>query len=165
MGRTLVIGIGREQRGDDAAGRLVLRALVDRVPPGVELVEEEGEAMALMERMEGFDTVHMIDACRSGAAPGKILRLEVSAAPLPELRFQVSTHGMGLVEAIELARALGRLPRRCILHAIEGQCFDFGAPVSPAVAAAIGELAQRLAAELAAAGRGGDGDARSRSGS
>jgi len=143
----------------------VLRALVDRVPPGVELVEEEGEAMALMERMEGFDTVHMIDACRSGAAPGKILRLEVSAAPLPELRFQVSTHGMGLVEAIELARALGRLPRRCILHAIEGQCFDFGAPVSPAVAAAIGELAQRLAAELAAAGRGGDGDARSRSGS
>ncbi len=165
MARALVIGIGQPRRGDDAAGRLVVRALAKRVPPGVELVEEEGEATALLERMEGFDTVHLIDACRSDAPPGTIRRLDVSAAPLPDLRFRVSTHGMGIGEAVELARALGRLPRHCILHAIEGECFDLGAPVSPAVAVAIEGLVERLAAELAAADRGGNADARGRSGS
>ncbi len=165
MGRTLVIGIGQERRGDDAVGRLVLRALAGRVPPGVELMEEEGEATALLERMEGYDTVHLIDACRSGAPPGTIRRLEVSAAPLPDLRFRVSTHGMGLDEAVELARALGRLPRRCVLHVVEGACFDLGAPLSPPVAAAVEELARRLVTELRDAEGEEKADARSRSGS
>ena len=162
MERILVIGIGRMERGDDAAGRLVVRALAGRLPPVIELREETGEAAHLLECMAGRTVAHLVDACRSGAEPGTIRRFDVSAAPLPRRDFELSTHGLGLVEAIGLARALDQLPRRCLVHAIEGECFDLGAPPSPRVAAAIEELARRLEAELTA---GGKADARNRSGS
>ena len=60
-----------------------------------------------------------------------------------------STHAFGVADAVELARALDRLPERLDVYAIEGASFAAGAPLSPAVAAAIDELADLLAAEAA----------------
>ena len=60
-----------------------------------------------------------------------------AATPLPRGALGMSTHGFGLAEALELARALGQLPRRCIVYAIEGASFETGAPLSPEVAAAV----------------------------
>ncbi|MFA6207521.1 MAG: hydrogenase maturation protease, partial [Methylocystis sp.] len=68
--------------------------------------------------------------------------------PLPRAAFGASTHGFGLAEALELARALGVLPPRCIVYAIEGEIFDIGAPMSPAVAAAVAVVADRLRADI-----------------
>jgi hydrogenase maturation protease len=47
------------------------------------------------------------------------------------------THGFGLAGAIELARALDRLPPRFVVVGIEAQGFDHGAPLSAPVLAAI----------------------------
>ena len=47
--RTLVIGIGHPDRGDDAAGRLVAERLRDRAPPDVRIVETDGEAGKLID--------------------------------------------------------------------------------------------------------------------
>ena len=55
-----------------------------------------------------------------------------------------STHLIGLADALELARALGRLPPRVVVYGIEGHRFGVGDPVSPAVAAAV----DRVVAEL-----------------
>jgi len=51
---------------------------------------------------------------------------------------------MGLAEAIGLARAMGRLPRRLTLYGIEARRFDFGAPPSPAVLRGVAEAARRI---------------------
>ena len=72
----------------------------------------------------------------------------MSEAPLPQGAFGVSTHGFGLHEAIELARALGQLPSHCVVYAIEGASFETGAPQSPLVAGAVVEVASRLSAEI-----------------
>ena len=63
----------------------------------------------------------------------------------------MSSHGLGLHQAIELARALGQLPGRCVVYAIEGASFEAGAPLSPAVAAGAVEATERVRAEIAAA--------------
>lgn len=148
-GRRLVLGIGNPDRGDDATGPAVVRRLEGTLPADVTLALEIGETARLLAQLEGAEAAYLVDACASGAPPGSVLRFDAAAAPLPQHAFAVSTHGIGLAEAIELARALGQLPARCIVYAIEGACFDAGAPLTPAVADAVIDVAQRIVDEIA----------------
>ncbi len=66
------------------------------------------------------------------------------AARSPPRVFRGSTHALGLGEAIELARALGRLPGRLLVYGVEGADFGTGEGLSPAVTAALGPLADEL---------------------
>lgn len=146
MGVT-IIGIGNPDRGDDAAGRLVAARLKDRVPGGVIVIELDGEMAALVDRLESSDRAILIDAALSGGEPGTIHRFDVVNEPMPASFGGFSTHGFGLAQAIELARTLGTLPARCTVFAIEAQSFDHGAPLSPAVTAAVEAVAARVLAE------------------
>jgi hydrogenase maturation protease len=147
--RTLVIGVGHRDRGDDAVGRIVADRLRHHGPAGVAIVDTDGEAGRLLDLFEGADRVVIIDAARSGAAPGTIQRLDAVGRALPP-DFAVSTHAMGLAESIELARTLGRLPPRCIVYAIEAASFALGAPLSPSVAAVVDKVVELAVSELAA---------------
>jgi hydrogenase maturation protease len=156
--RYIVIGVGNPDRGDDAAGPTVVRDLRNGVIAGpapvirsadIEIVEHSGEAATLVMQMDGAERVFLIDACVSGAPPGTIHRFDVDSAAMPTLVSAFSTHGFGLATAVELARALGQLPRRCIIYAIEGAAFEPGAPLSPPVAAAAVKVVHRLRAEIA----------------
>ena len=118
--RQIVLGIGNVERGDDAAGRTVVRLLQGRLPDDVEIAELEGEAMELLARFEGVDAAFLVDACWSGAPAGTIRRLDVNVTPLQQGIFSLSTHGFGLAEAMELARVLTQLPPYCVVYAIEG---------------------------------------------
>ena len=91
----------------------------------------------------------MIDAVRTGAAPGSVLRFDVGAGPLPvELRGPASSHLLGVGEAIELARALGRLPARIELIGIEGEAFTTGAELTEAAARGVEEVVSALLAAV-----------------
>ena len=91
---------------------------------------------------------------RSGAPAGTLRRLDAGAAPLPATwRTSSSTHAVSLGEVIELARILGRLPPRVLVHGVEGRGFELGAPLSGEVAAAIGPLADAVARDVATAVR------------
>jgi hydrogenase maturation protease len=150
-GRTIVIGIGNPDRGDDAAGRLAARRLAAVLPPAIEVSEHHGEVASLLAAIESAAAVYLIDACASGAKPGTVRRFDATSAPLPHETFGLSSHGLGLAEAIELARALGQLPPLCIVYAIEAGSVEPGGAVSPAVSAAIEETCERLRRELLAA--------------
>ena len=89
---------------------------------------------------------------RSGRRPGHVVTMEVDDVDASSAPRTVSSHGMGVFEAVGLARALGRLPRRLWIVGIEGERFDLGAPTSAAVLAGT-EVAARLVAER----WGGDG--------
>jgi hydrogenase maturation protease len=141
-----VIGVGNEYRSDDAAGLVVARALRDR---GVDAREQQGEPVALIEAFAGHDDVVLVDAVRSGAEPGTVHRVDVSDQPLPaELGRAASTHAVGIGEAIELARALDRLPARVVLFGIEAERFEAGTSLSPAVEAAVATLVDAIVAEV-----------------
>jgi hydrogenase maturation protease len=150
--RQIVLGVGNPNRGDDAAGRWVARLLRGRLPDDVEVAEHDGEATSLLVRFGGVAAAFLVDACASGALAGTVRRFDVSAAPLPQAAFGLSTHGFGLAEAIELARALALLPTHCIVYAVEGESFEVGAQLSLPVSAAVADVARRLAAEIAGYG-------------
>lgn len=144
---SLVIGIGNETRGDDAAGPLVARRVAEAARPGLRVIEAVCEPAALMDAWAGEARVFVADACAPLVQSGHIHRFDAHAARLPEALGAVSSHGIGLGMAIELARALNALPRELIVFAIEGADFAPGAALSPPVAAAIEDVARRILAE------------------
>lgn len=144
----LVIGIGNADRGDDGVGLAVARRLMMRRPHGVRVVEHAGESMSLLDCLSSADAAYVVDACVAGGPPGTIRRFDVAASALPHVAFGCSTHGMGLAHAVELARMLGRLPRRCVVYAIDGRRFEVGAALSPDVSTAAERVADLIRSEL-----------------
>jgi hydrogenase maturation protease len=146
--RRIILGIGNPLRGDDGAGRLAARLLRPRLPRKAGIVELRGEGAEVLRYLEDATEAFLIDACASGAPPGTIHRFDADKAPLPQMAFRFSSHGFGAGEALDLARALGILPKRCIVYAIEGRSYALGAPLSAPVLAAIHKVAERLANEI-----------------
>jgi hydrogenase maturation protease len=145
----LVIGTGNEQRGDDAAGLLVARAVQSRNLPDVEVRAGDFDPLEMIDLWKSAGSVILIDAMSSGRPPGTIDRFEAHEKALPAGRLlRASTHTMGVPEAIELARTLRQLPERLVVYGIEGKNFDLGDPVSAEVSLAIAELADRVATDI-----------------
>lgn len=147
--KRVLIGIGNELRGDDAAGLLAVRAIAGRLPPGWRAIEHSGEGASLLEALRGAEAAVLVDCTQSGAPPGTLRRIAADAASVASRLFHYSTHAFGVAEAIEVGRALGALPERLVIHGIEGACFTAGAPLSPEVAAAIEGLAAAVLADCA----------------
>src|SRR5579859_6692999 len=70
--RILIIGIGNEYRGDDAAGVAAARRIREAGLDGVAMIENNGDGAALIEAWKCADNVIVIDAVQSGAPPGAI---------------------------------------------------------------------------------------------
>ena len=100
--------------------------------------------MSLIEGWRDVDRLLLVDAMHSGAGAGAIRVVAAHEEELPPELRRPSTHLMGVAEAIELARALGRLPRETYVYAIEGERFDAGRGLSPAVTAAVGRVVELI---------------------
>ena len=146
-----LIGVGNRLRGDDAAGLEVVRRLRLAHPPGVVLIEQEGEPASLIEAWNTADEALVVDGISSGSAPGRLHRFDVTHAPLPAEIFNPSTHAMGLPEAVELARELDRLPGRLVVYGIEGESFEAGEGLSDPVQKTVEKLVLELYHELSGA--------------
>ena len=151
-GPAIVVGIGQLAAGDDGVGLAVARELAGR---GV-AVRESADASILLALLEAGHRVVVVDAVAGGGPPGSVIRLAPDAlgnGPTP-----LSSHGLGVAEAIALARMLYG-PRIVAEMAIIGIAIDrpraHVVGLSPAVAAAVCPAAA-LVAELASSEHGDD---------
>jgi hydrogenase maturation protease len=94
--------------------------------------------------MKGAHSVMLIDAVRSGQAPGTIHRLDASAGPIGSQMFPRSSHALGTVDAIELARAMGVLPATVIVYGVEVGNTEVGQPLSPPAATALDQVVDQI---------------------
>ena len=142
-----IIGCGTDHRGDDAAGLVVVRRLSEI---GVEAYEHSGDGVALMERWQGADAVVLIDAVVGHGPLGSLAIWDGSKVPMSDNVFRSSTHGVGIAEAVKLARALDRMPSRLWICGVEGHQFELGTGLSPEVAKTVERLALRLSSACSA---------------
>jgi hydrogenase maturation protease len=142
----LIIGCGNRQRSDDGAGILVVERLSKL---GIRADLRLGEAADLIEAWSGADDVIVVDAVVTGAPVGTVQAWN-GRHPLVSVRTKASTHGLGVAEAIELARVLNQLPMRLQVYGIEGRRFEPGAAISAEVQLAVEEVVRRIIAHVSA---------------
>jgi hydrogenase maturation protease len=149
----VVVGVGNDLRRDDAAGLEAVRALRPLLSgclaQRIDVREHERETLGLIELLEDAAAALIVDAVRSGAPPGTVHRVDAARAPVPErLHSSSSTHAIGVADAIELARSLGRLPAEAIVYGVEGCDLAAGEGLSEPVRAAVAPLAGELLREV-----------------
>jgi hydrogenase maturation peptidase superfamily len=148
---TLIIGCGNLLRGDDGVGPILIRRLWEiGLPEGVRVADGGTAGMDVAFQMRGADRVIIVDACRTGAAPGTLYRVpgeQLEQLPPPE---GINLHAFRWDHALAFGRWLLKdaYPRDITVFLIEGECFDHGAPLSPAVQTQMEALAQSLATTL-----------------
>ena len=134
---TLLIGLGNPQRGDDGVGVAVVRCVAERAA-GALSVEESDDPASLIDTWSGVERVVVVDAMKSDRPAGTVLTLDVTERPLPSDGWATGgTHALGLAAAVELSRALGRLPQRLVVIGVEVDGLTAGTELTPAVRAAI----------------------------
>jgi len=147
MTSRLIVGVGNTFRRDDAAGLAAATRLRGLLPGAIRVLAQEGDLASLLDDWRGADAVIVVDATSSGSEPGTIRRYDARERPLPSVFSRSSTHSLGIAEAMELARALGRLPERIVVFGIEGRDFSTGEGLSSDVDAAVDEVVRRITAE------------------
>ncbi len=148
MTEILLLAVGNRLRGDDALGPRVLALLEGQLPAGVRVVEHSGEPSGLIELLASSSSCLLVDALAAGAAPGSLRRWDARGGSLQGVELRRSSHSLGVHEAIELARALGRLPSRLVVLGLEGQQYELGRSLSEPVEKALPQLAAAICAEL-----------------
>ncbi len=132
-----IIGVGNCDRGDDAVGVQLARSIQAEYPGLADVHCVDNDGTRLLELLEDARIVVIIDAMYSGGEPGVVRCFDVSEKAAPVELFGASTHQIGVAEAVELARVMGKLPQTCLILGIEGENYSFGAPLSTVVQKAI----------------------------
>jgi hydrogenase maturation protease len=157
--RVVVIGVGNEFRRDDGIGPEVLSRLRAHIGAGpnvgvetvVRLVNSDGEPASMIEAWTGASLAVVVDAVVADPpAPGRLHRIAIGPDEAAGTR-AVSSHGLGMGEAIGLAAALGRMPDRLIIHAVEAADVGHGVGLSPAVSAVAAALTAAVLQDVQAA--------------
>lgn len=148
--RVKIIGIGSpfgdDRFGWEAAEALRHSAAMNAIAPGrIEILALDRPGAMLPAHWQEADLVILLDAIRSGAAPGTRHCLE--ARDLSSTSTLCSSHGFGIVSAIELARTLGDMPSRLLVRGIEADTSWTGFSLSPAVAGALPSFVADFAEE------------------
>lgn len=134
MAARLLVGVGNRLRGDDGVGlevahRVAAMDLVDVVV---------AEPLDLVDLLAGHEHVVVVDAAAPAGRPGRVRRLDVDTEAIEDRR-DASTHGIGVGQALELARAFGVLPGRLVVVTVEALQVGVGAGLSEPVEAALDE--------------------------
>ena len=144
-GRLLIVGCGSPDAGDDSAGLEIVRRLSEKGDCGCELRAETAPGVELLDIFALGEVILFADAVSSGRMPGTVHLTSLPSEELePRALGALSSHGWGLSEALNLARALGHTVPRLFLLGIEAGTLAQGSPRSPAVEQAVKLVVERI---------------------
>jgi hydrogenase maturation protease len=144
----IFIGVGNEYRQDDGVGIFIARQLGLLHLPSARVAETPRDTTHLMNLWQGADIVFVFDAVHSGGTAGAVYRLEAVKEPLADDLFQLSTHALGIAQAVELSRVLNQLPAELIIFGIEGKNFGQGKSLSMPCRRSAMQVIQRVSEEI-----------------
>lgn len=143
-----IIGIGNPLMGDDGVGIAAVECLTAMaLPEGVEVIDGGTGGLTLLDLMAGAETVILIDAVEMGTPAGTIVRFTPDEVKT-EGGAGLSLHESGLPEVLALGREMDLLPQEIVLFGVEPTLVERRMGLSPAVAAVLDELVERVLAEV-----------------
>lgn len=154
--RVVVMGVGNILMSDEGVGVHAVTALSERydLPDDVEVIDAGTSGMDCLDRIADADLLLIADCVRSkDKAPGTITRLadeQISAW----FKTKISPHQVGLSDVLAACNFHGMSPKKVVLVGVQPQSFETSMELTPAIAAVMPQLLERLVAELAAMGIG-----------
>ncbi len=146
--RTLILGLGNPILSDDAVGLLVARRLFERMGgEDVDLIEAAASGLQTVQLLTGYDRAVIIDSTYDIAMAGEVSRLKADDLETIPL---LSSHGVGLGQALRLAQQLGlQVPDGLLVYAIAvADPYTFGERLTPDLERALPSLVQQIASDL-----------------
>lgn len=144
--RALIFGLGNPILSDDAVGLLVARMVHARVgSPDVDLVEASVAGLDIVDLIEGYDKVIIVDAIQTrGGRIGELYCLgSGDIVSTPRL---ASPHDLDLGETLALGAHLGQaMPAEVVVYAVEvADPFTFGEELSPVLQRHLPEIVSEI---------------------
>ena len=146
--RTLILGLGNPILCDDAAGLQAAHQLYELVGgEDIDLVEAAVAGMQTVQLLSGYDRAVVIDVVQDETRVGEVWRLDTDDL---ENVSSTSSHGIGLGQALRLARLMGLpVPEQILIYAIAAaDTQTFGETLTPQLAKALPAIVRRIAADL-----------------
>jgi hydrogenase maturation protease len=147
-GAVHVVCFGNRRRGDDGFGLHLFDRLQREaaLPPGVRLFEGGLAGLAALGCFDGCKKAVIVDAVRSGAAPGSLHRL--SPTDLASAAAEPSLHSLGVQHLLAaLALEQGAPPEVILVCAEVSAIRPFTDQLSPAVARSVEPALQMVLRE------------------
>ena len=113
---------------DEGLGVAAVQRLTEtyRLGPEVEVLDGGTMGLDLLYRLEGVSHLIIVDAVKTGGAPGDLVRLEGDEIP-KALATKMSMHQVGLQELLAVSELRGTLPPHVVLWGMEPASLDWGA--------------------------------------
>lgn len=145
----LVLGIGNVLMMDDSVGVRVIEELEKRYrfPEGVELLDGGTSGIELLSYIGNRDHLIIIDALKSGLAPGTVVRVEGEDVPA-RFMTRISPHQLGLSDVLAAATVSDQLPKNMVLFGVEPKTVELGLGLSKEVRASLDKLVRTVIEEL-----------------
>ncbi len=142
--RTAVVGVGNCLMQDDGVGVHVVRVLAERpLPDDVDVIDAGTDPDTAFD-VEGADRVIVIDAARGDRPPGTVYRFSDGVSFEPPRRL---CHDVGFLQTLRDASRIDGGPEVVVIG-VEPQTIAWGMELSPAVAACLPRIVDRVEEEL-----------------
>jgi hydrogenase maturation protease len=149
----LVLGVGNILLADEGIGVRVVEAFQQRyvIPEGIDVLDGGTAGMDLLDTLSGRSHIIIVDAVRTGAEPGTIVRLAGQNVPAL-FNNRISPHQLGISDVLAVLRLIDQEPRHIALIGIVPLDLDPGLELSRAIADKIDEMVELVAGELRSQG-------------
>ena len=138
--RPLVLGVGNSFRHDDGIGSRIISILQQQSSAiTADLLDGGIDGLALLDKIEPYSNVIIIDAVNMGRDPGNVQCFAAEDVRLKIKSDALSTHGFGLAELITLMQNLN-IQTNIKIIGIEPQNVDFGEGLSAIVEQKVPEI-------------------------
>lgn len=149
----LVLGLGNVLLGDDGLGAAAVARIERRyrIPPGVRLEDGGTLGLSLLGLLAESDRVILVDAVRTGSAPGTLVRIDGDDV-MDAVRERLSPHQVGVADLLDAARLIDRYPATVTLLGLAPESIDLSVMRSNAVDASLDELVEAIVREVQSLG-------------
>ncbi len=147
--RIVVLGVGNILLSDEGIGVRVAESLQRdfALPSEVVVIDGGTTGMEMLEDLSGTDHLIMVDAVRSGRAPGSIVKLTDEQVPV-FFRTKLSPHQIGLSDVLATLELIGEQPGSITVIGVEPVSLETSMALSPQVEAQLPEVVDLVRAEL-----------------
>lgn len=151
--RAVVLGIGNTILTDEAVGVRAVEALERgwKLPENVLAIDGGTSGMEMIEDLSNLDFLIVLDAVKTGAAPGTVVKIAGDEIPV-FFRSKLSPHQIALPDVLASLELLDTMPKEIVVFGVEFISLELGMEMTPTVAEKVPVLAAMAAAELAARG-------------